>query len=150
MPNSSGLLLKVSSNQDDSKACDKLHISHFSECQWPDTLGSDNGSCLNATEFRQAIEYMGIHNITSSSDYHQCNRLAEKYVQLLKSLLSKAKKTGKNLHFALMLCRNTTLGNDLQSKWSYCVPGKLDPTCQCHIPPRYKWNKLQVSYHKLM
>ena len=35
----------------------------FSEYGWPDILVSDNGPCYNATELKQVMEDMGIHNI---------------------------------------------------------------------------------------
>ena len=86
----------------------------FSEYGWLDTLVSDNDPYHNATEFRQAMEDMAVHHKTSSSHFHQSNRLPENYVQLENSFLSKAKEMVENPHFALMLSRNNLLGKDLQ------------------------------------
>ena len=55
---------------------------------WPDTLVSNNDSCYIATEFRQAMEDIGINHITSSPHYHKSNGLVEKYIQLVNSFLS--------------------------------------------------------------
>ena len=59
------------------------------------------------------MEDIGEHPITSSSDYHQSNGLAENMYILQKSSLAKANYSVKNPHFAMMLCRNTSLGNGL-------------------------------------
>ena len=59
------------------------------------------------------MEYLGVHHTTRSLHYCQSNSLAVKYIQLVKSFLSKAKDTGENLHFALAVYQNTTLGSDL-------------------------------------
>ena len=45
----------------------------FSEHGWPDALVSDNGPCYNATEFRQAMEDMGVCHIRSSP--HTTNQM---------------------------------------------------------------------------
>ena len=38
---------------------------------WSDTLVYYNYPCYNAAEFKQALEEMGVHNITSSPHHHQ-------------------------------------------------------------------------------
>ena len=60
------------------------------------------------------MENMDVNHIPSPPHYHQSTGLAEKYVQLVKSSLSKAKETGENPHFTLKLYRNTPPGNGLQ------------------------------------
>ena len=63
----------------------KSHMqTYLSENGQSDTHVSDNGSCYNAAEFRQAMEDMGVHDITSSPHYHQLNEWAEKSVHIVK------------------------------------------------------------------
>ena len=50
-----------------------------------------------------------------STHFYQSNGLAEEYVQLVKSLISKAKETDENPHFDMMWYRNIPPGNGLQS-----------------------------------
>ena len=60
------------------------------------------------------IEY-NVNHITSLPHYPQSNGLAEKYMQLVKSLFHKAKEEGKDLHKCLMVYCNTPLSSNLQS-----------------------------------
>ena len=48
--------------------------------------------------------------------YHQSNVLADNYIQFVRSFLSKGGERGNNPHFALMLYRNTLLGNGFWSQ----------------------------------
>ena len=56
-----------------------------------------------------------VNHITSSSHNPQSNGLAEKYVQIVKSLLYKAKEEGKDLFKYLVIFCNTPLSGSLQS-----------------------------------
>ena len=56
-----------------------------------------------------------VNHITSSPHYPQSNRLAEKYVQLVKNLFYEAKEEGKDLFKCLMVYWNTPLSNTLRS-----------------------------------
>ena len=67
----------------------------FSEYGWPETLISDNGPLLYCSSLHQG--YAVLH-ITGSSHYQQSNGLAEKYVQIVKSLFYKAKEEGKDFY----------------------------------------------------
>ena len=60
------------------------------------------------------IEY-NVNHITSSPHYPQSNGLAEKYVQIVKSLFHKAKEEGKDLYKCLVVYHNTLLSSHLQS-----------------------------------
>ena len=60
------------------------------------------------------IEY-NVNHITSLPHYPQSNGLAEKYVQIVKSLFHKAKEEGKDLYKSLMVYHNTLLSSHLQS-----------------------------------
>ncbi|CAC5363140.1 unnamed protein product [Mytilus coruscus] len=55
---------------------------------------------------------MGIHTHTVSSPlYQQSNRLAERFVQSVKKMLSKSKQDGKDPYIAMLKYRNTPLEN---------------------------------------
>ena len=84
----------------------------FSEYGWSETLISDNRPCCTFTSVRNTYH---VSHITSSPHYPQSNELAEKYVQLVKSLFCKAKEEGKDLFKCLMIYHSTPLNGSLQS-----------------------------------
>ena len=87
----------------------------FSKYGWPDTLISDNGPCYTSQAFTSVMQAFSVNHVTSSLHYPQSNRLAEKYVQIVKCLYNKAKEEGKDLYKCLMIDRNTHLTGSLQS-----------------------------------
>ena len=87
----------------------------FSEYGWPETLISDNGPCYTADAFTGVMNANHVNHITSSPHYPQSNGLAEKYVQIVKSLFYKAKRRGKDLFKCLMIYPNTPFSGSLQS-----------------------------------
>ena len=87
----------------------------FSECEWPETLISENGPCYTAEVFTNLMKEYNVNHITSSPHYPQSNGLAEKYVELVKNLFYKAKEEGKDLFKFLMIYFNTPLSNTLPS-----------------------------------
>ena len=64
----------------------------FSEYGWPDTLVSDNGPCYTAEAFTNLIQKYSVNHITGSPHYPRSNRLAEKFVQIVKNSFYKANK----------------------------------------------------------
>ena len=86
----------------------------FSEYGWPETLISDNGPCYTVDAFTSVMNAYHVNHITSSPHYPQSNGLAEKYVQIVKSLFYKAKEEGKDLFKCLMIYHNTPLSGSLQ------------------------------------
>ena len=56
-----------------------------------------------------------INHITSSLHYLHSNGLAEKYVQIVKSLFFKAKEEGKEFYKHLMIYHNSPLTGSMQS-----------------------------------
>ena len=87
----------------------------FGEYGWLDTLLVDNGPCYASHDFKQLMLDMSVNHITSSPHYPQSNRLAEKYVQIVKNLFIKAHEEGTNYQKALMIYRNTPLDDSLLS-----------------------------------
>ena len=75
---------------------------------------SDKGPFYNTSELKQAVEEVEVQYIISTPHQPQSNGLAEKYIQVVKSLLQKAKETGNNQHFPMMLYRNTPFPVSLQ------------------------------------
>ena len=67
----------------------------FSEYGWPETLISDNGPCYTWQAFTSVMQSYNVNHITSSMHYPQSNGLAEKYVQIVKSLFYKSKEEDK-------------------------------------------------------
>ena len=87
----------------------------FSESGWQETLISDNGPCYTADAFTSVMNIYHVNHITSSPHYPQSNGLAEKYVQIVKSLFYKAKEKGKDLFKHLMIYYSTPFSGSLQS-----------------------------------
>ena len=106
-----------------------LHVENqckqvFSEYGWPDTLISDNGPCYTSQAFISVMHSYSVNHITSSSlHYPQSNGLAEKYVQIVKSLFYKAKEDGKDVYKCLMIYHNTHITSSLQSPMQI-LPGR--------------------------
>ena len=67
----------------------------FSEYSCPESLISDNGPCYTVDAFTSVTNAYHVYHITNSPHYPQSNELAEKYVQIVKSLFHKAKEGGK-------------------------------------------------------
>ena len=94
-------------------------VSHFklicSEYGWPETLVYDNGPCYTYEIFTTLMKEYNVNHITSSPHNLQSNGLPEKYLQIVKNLVYKAKEEGKNLFKCLMVYNNTQLLNSLSS-----------------------------------
>ena len=88
----------------------------FSEFGWPETLISDNGPWYTPEAFTSVMKAYHVNHITNSLHYPQSNGLAEKYVQIVKSLFQKAKEDGKDL-----------FNNHL---WQYPLTGSLQSLMQ--------------------
>ena len=87
----------------------------FSEYGLPETLISDNVPCYISEAFTIVMKAYHVIHITGSLHYPQSNGLAEKYVQIVKSLFHKATEEGKDLFKCLMIYCNTPLIGSLQS-----------------------------------
>ena len=87
----------------------------FSEYGWPETLIFDNGPCYTSEAFTSLMKDYSVNHITSSPYYPPSNGLADKFVQIIKSLFYKAKAEDKDLFKCLMIYCNTPLTNSLKS-----------------------------------
>ena len=61
------------------------------------------------------IQSYNVNHITSSLHYPQSNGLAEKYVQIVKSLFYKVKEEDKDFYKCLMIYSNTPLTGIMKS-----------------------------------
>jgi len=77
----------------------------------PDVVRSDNGPQYTATQYKQFAQDWKFEHQTSSPYYPRSNGLAEKAVQIVKRLLSKAKQDGKDPYISLLEYRNTPIDN---------------------------------------
>ena len=74
---------------------------------------SDNGPCYASQEFAEFAKQFDFTHITSSPHFPQSNGLAEKSVQTVKSMFSKAKADHKDPYLCLLELRNTLLAEGL-------------------------------------
>ena len=89
--------------------------SIFSEYGWPDTLVSTNGPCYAAEAFSNLMKEYAVNHITSSLHYPQSNRLAKKFIQIVKNLFHKVKDEGADIDKYLMIYWNTPLASTPKS-----------------------------------
>ena len=61
----------------------------YSEFGWPENVISDNGPCYTSEAFTSLMKDYSVNHILSSLHYPQSNGLAEKFVQIVKSLQGK-------------------------------------------------------------
>lgn len=77
----------------------------------PDTVVSDNGPPYSSSEFKIFAESWGFTHTTTSPHYPQSNGLAEKYVQISKRILDKAKAENKDPYLSLLEYRKAPVDN---------------------------------------
>ena len=85
----------------------------FSEYGCPETLISDNGPCYTPQAFTSVMKSYNVNHINSSLHYPQSNGLAQKYVQIVRSLFYKGKEESKHFYKCLMIYHNTPLTGSL-------------------------------------
>uniref|UniRef100_A0A674EBM2 Gypsy retrotransposon integrase-like protein 1 n=1 Tax=Salmo trutta TaxID=8032 RepID=A0A674EBM2_SALTR len=76
-----------------------------------ETLISDNGPCYKSNEFESFTKAWEFTHVTTSPHYPQSNGLAEKSVQIAKSLMDKAKADKRDPYLSLLEYRNTPVDN---------------------------------------
>ncbi|XP_021361397.1 uncharacterized protein K02A2.6-like [Mizuhopecten yessoensis] len=75
----------------------------------PEKVVSDNGPQYSSQEFADFSRQYDFLHVTSSPRYPQSNGLAEKYVQIAKRLLIKAKDDGRDPYLGMLEYRTTPL-----------------------------------------
>lgn len=85
--------------------------ANFARHGIPQIVVSDNGPQYKCKEFETFANMWEFKHITSSPHYPQSNGLAEKSVQIAKSLLEKAKADHKDPYLSLLEYRNTPVDN---------------------------------------
>ena len=81
----------------------------FSRHGIPEKVISDNGPQYSSADYATFARTWGFKHETSSPTYPQSNGLAEKYVQIAKHLLGKAKRDAKDPYLSLLEYRNTPI-----------------------------------------
>ncbi|XP_048252566.1 uncharacterized protein K02A2.6-like [Haliotis rufescens] len=79
----------------------------------PDKVISDNGPQYSSQDFAQFAEKWDFVHETSSPRYAQSNGLAEKTVQTIKRIFSKAKTDGRDPHIGILEYRTTPMEANL-------------------------------------
>ena len=87
----------------------------FSEYGWPETLITDNSSCYTSQAFTSVMQSYYVKHITSSLHDLQSETLAEKYIQIFKSLFYKAKDEGTDFYKCLRVYCTTPITGSNQS-----------------------------------
>lgn len=82
---------------------------YFSRHGIVQTLISDNARQYTSSEFAEFAKQWDFQHETSSPTYPQSNGLAERTVQTVKALFTKAKQAGKDPYLALLEYRNSPL-----------------------------------------
>ena len=77
----------------------------------PETVISDNGPQYSCKEFQAFASAWEFTHVTTSPHYPQSNGLAEKTVQISKSLMEKAKADQRDAYLSLLEYRNTPVDN---------------------------------------
>ena len=104
----------------------------------PDVVRSDNGPQYNATQYKQFAQDWNFEHQTSSPYYPRSSGLAEIAVQIVKRLLSKAKRDGKDPYISLLEYRNTPIDN-VASPAQILMSRRLRshlPTTQSQLKPQ--------------
>ena len=80
---------------------------HFSRHGIPDVVISDNGPQFRSAEFNAFATEWEFEHLTSSAYHSQSNGKAESAVKIAKTMLKKAKRSGRNIWKSLLDWRNT-------------------------------------------
>ena len=106
----------------------------FSEYGLSETLISDNGLCYTSQAFTSVMQSYSVNHITRSLHYQQSIGLAEKYVQIVKSLFYKAMEVRQRfLQVPDDLSQYPTLQVACNHLCRFSRVGLLDLTCLCQM-----------------
>ena len=92
-----------------SKSVINVLKENFSRWGIPKILKSDNGPAFASEQFKEFAENYGFEHVTSSPRYSQSMGFIEKYVQICKNILKKAKKSNSDPYLAILEYRNTPI-----------------------------------------
>ncbi|KAL5017321.1 hypothetical protein ScPMuIL_006910 [Solemya velum] len=95
---------------------------------------SDNGPHYDSREYRQFASDWNFQHVTSSPRYPKSNGFVESSVKTVKAIMTKAKKTGENIHLALLALRATPINNRLPSPGELLRGQKLSTPILTKIP----------------
>ena len=95
----------------------------------PTIVKSDNGPQYTAEEYKFSKEWH-LHHVTTSPYHPQANGLAEKSVQIIKNLLTKAKLDNKDPYLGLLEYRNTSV-YDIGSPSQLSMSRRLNSLLPC-------------------
>ena len=84
---------------------------HFARHGIPEIVISDNATQYTSTVFKEFSQKWDFKHITISPRHSQSNGLAEKYVQIVKNLMEKAKRGKRNLLQCILEYRATPVDN---------------------------------------
>jgi len=87
--------------------------SVFEDQGIPSKIVSDRGSQYMSDEFSQFCTEYGIQHVPVSPHYHQANGMAERCIQTVKRTIKKCKKTGHDIHLALLCLKTTPIDHNL-------------------------------------
>ena len=85
--------------------------SIFARYGIPNVVKSNNGPQFSSDEFKQFCQQWGFSHISVSLYHPQANGLAEKSIQIVKRLLTKANEIQSDPYLSLLEYRNSTIDN---------------------------------------
>ena len=108
----------------------------------PEFLYSDNGTQFTSYEFQQFVQNWNFTHLTSSPRYVQSNGFAEKFVDIVKTTLIKAKHDKVDPDMSLLCLRTTPISEKIDSPMELLTSRKARANLLyvCVIPntnPRY-------------
>ncbi|KAK7093532.1 hypothetical protein V1264_007265 [Littorina saxatilis] len=106
----------------------------FGEQGVPEKLVSDNGKPYISTEFQRFRKEWGFQHTTSSPRYPRSNGLAERTVQTVKNIMTKAKESHSDINIALLAFRSTPIDHKLPSPAELLYSRKLKTNLPSVIP----------------
>jgi len=87
----------------------------FDEHGIPDRLISNNGTQYSSEEFKKFAATYGFEHVTSSPLYARSNGFAERRVQTIKHLFTRAREGGQDPNMAMLCLRTTPLDHQTPS-----------------------------------
>ena len=136
----------------------------FAEYGIPQQVHSDSGSQFTSEEFTHFSQSYGFMHTLSSPYYHQSNGKAERYVGIVKNILTKTLEEGGDVYLALLAYRGTPLSSTKLSPGELMLGRKLrnsminlplhnqdndDGSAPCETPYAYAPLKINDPVHVL-